>query len=232
MGNIKYLLVASVIVSVILISGCINLELNQTIRADGTSSVELVYDLSNIADMAQSMNGTGPDVDAIRQNMSVTCNEIGDKTRWSNVQCSVSDDLKITIKGELDLRNSDALVITTTDSKTTYRYSVKDVYNTLSDVSEPQGQEEVNDEQIQQAKQMAAMMNIKMDYTLKMPGKITRADVGEVNDDTVTISLFDLAGRDAVYVESELSAGLDTTIIIGIVVVIIIIVAALAVFLR
>jgi len=225
-GN-KHVFLVFAVFSAILVSGCINLEINQTIRQDGTSSVELAYNLSNIADMARAMNGTGPDIDEMRENMTYTCDEIREKARWSNVHCSVSDGPRITISGELDLSNSEALAITSDGSSTTYRYNVKDIYNTLSDVGEPQGQENVTDEQIQQAKRMAAMMNIRMDYTLKMPGKITSADIGEVNGDTVSMSLFDLAGRDAVYVESELSAGMDPALMAGIAVVIVIVVVAM-----
>jgi len=226
MVGLRQLLLASVIVSVILVSGCINMEIRQKIRADGISEMQLTYDLSAITQLPDQLGDatvTPPDIDELRQNVTQTCDEFSADAGWSNVQCSVTDDFKVLISGEYSLKDSPALEITPSLLSTTYRYNVKNVYNTLSDVSETQGQE-FSEDQLEQAKSMAGLMNMKMEYVIEMPGAITHADIGEVEGNTVTIDIFDLAGTGDVYVESQETNIALLGAVAGIVVIILIVI--------
>jgi hypothetical protein len=103
----------------------------------------------------------------------------------------------------------------------TYEYDVKNIYIILSNASEAQ-EEEFSDAQLRQTKSIAGLMGMEWKYTLEMPGKITKADVGEIVDNKVIIDMFDLVEKDHVYVESQKLNFLWDIFIIAIIVTVII----------
>jgi len=207
MKQIKLFFLVFILFAIIFVSGCINMEVNQKINSDSNSEIEIVYDLSAIAGISSQFESDLEQQESMsdfNENLSQACTEFNEKTDWKNAKCITTDDYKIIMSGEISLKDSPDFKITRSIPFITYRYDVKNIYTILSDVnvSEDQGQD-FSDESLLETKSMSRLFNMEWKYTLEMPGKITKADVGEIKDNKVIIDMFDLAEEDHVYVESQ-----------------------------
>lgn len=187
------------------------MDVNQKIERDGTSEIEIVYDFSafsNIGDMdfGNSFEGKDEEQDFlsdIKQNLTEFCTEFNDaQTFLQNAKCTTPDDLKISINGEMSLKDGQGFEVTRSIPYVTYRYDAKNILLIMSNIS-PDQAEEFTDEKLLEAKSMSGLGGTEWTYTLEMPCKITSTDLGMIQDNKVTIDMFDMAKNDHVYITSQ-----------------------------
>lgn len=229
MRHSHVLAVSLLFCALILSSGCISLEIKQTMNRDGTSSLEIVYDLSKIKEMYEAMASEQEDsgmdfTSGFEENFTNMCEQLqqdveSGEGRLTNVKCRTTDDYKVIISGDVPQVPGDGFKVVQSFPYTTYIYDTKEIYKTMSGMGESQGQE-LSDESLRQAKAMYGMMNIEMKYIIVMPGTIVRADIGEIEGNRVVMDMLDFAEKKSVYVESQ---ELDTSIypIIGVIIAVI-----------
>lgn len=210
--NISLILI---LISVLFISGCISMDVKQKINRDGTSEIEIIYDLSAILGMAEQLGNSSGQQGNIsvgegsKENFTQACEGFNKEMKLKNAKCVTTEDYKIIINFDTSLENNPAFKVSRSIPYITYEYDVKNVYNILSDLpSVNQGgtgesqQEKFSDEELIQAKSMKAM-GVKYSYTLEMPGKISKTDVGNVQENKVVIDMFDMIGKEHIYVQSK-----------------------------
>jgi hypothetical protein len=226
MDNRNALNISLILIFVIFISGCIDVTINQKIRSDGTTEINIVYDLSAAAAMMKQY-GQEDFASGLRENLTKGCDNLTKSGLFRNVKCDYSEsDNKISISAESVSSIGSSIFDKKSDlffSK--YRYDAKAVYNLFSmgtNSFDVQGNT-MNDSSLLNMK----ALNAKWVYNLEMPGTITNADVGNVSGGKVVINIFDLIGKEHAYVESEELNILMLIIPIVIIAVIIIIIMAL-----
>lgn len=218
--------------TLLILSGCIKMDVQQTINMDKTSHIKVVYDASEFVSYMTSMGDsfsedttttddtTATDDTAVTDDTTTTdstttdpnaelltgfeeaCDEFLAQTTWTNPACT-SQDYVFTMAGDISLTDSTALTTSKGATGTVYRYDLKELYTQLNAVGESQDQD-FSDAALQEQKEFADMSGITLTYTLTMPGTIDKADVGIISEDgtTVSINLFDMAGLESAYVES------------------------------
>jgi len=197
------------LLAVLILSGCISLDVKQKIKSNGDSEMEVTYDLSAFYSVANDMTagfGNGsvkqPEAGKEDNNLTESCGKFLKGTDWKNPKCRVTENYKIIMGGESSLKGNPAFKVSRSIPYITYHYDVKNVYSELSDASKSQDQE-FSDAQLSKSKQVANAMGMKFTYTVEMPGKISKADIGEVKGNQVVIDLFELSGKEVVYIESQ-----------------------------
>lgn len=192
----------------LLLSGCIKMTVNQTIDTDGSSHMEVVYDMTAMVDSVQSMDdGSNPDALSIitPEDAQASCDQFASETAWANPTCSI-EGYVFTMGGDVQLVSPEF-----TTSKglggTNYSYDLKNLYTQLQAVGDSQGQE-FSDTALKEQKEYVELTGIELTYTLTMPGTITSTDVGTISEDgsSVTIDLFDLADLESAQVVSEVAS--------------------------
>ena len=163
----------------------------------------------------------------LENNFTQACSRFYEKTTWKNANCKVTDDYKIIMSGELSLKDNTAFEISRSIPYITYKYDIKNIYSILSDVSESQEQE-ISDIELNKTEPTNGLMGMELKYILEMPGKITKADMGEIEDNRITIDMIDMVEKEHIYVESqELNLLWDLGIVLFILVVIIAVVVSI-----
>jgi hypothetical protein len=178
------------ILSALLLSGCINVQINHTITEDGTGEIEMIYDMSQImgmvAGMAQSGGQEAPSEET-------TCAQMTNGSKLDNLECRMTSQGVFVLKGTIDMVENGYLTIEEKDGKKVYSFSLDNIEPMLA--SNAENADSVvpsdDDESIAQAKQMGANYT----YTLTMPGKIVQAEIGSVEGNTLTIDMLEEAGN-------------------------------------
>jgi len=184
---------------VVFISGCIKIDVTQKINGDGSSSIQVVYDLSAIYNISSSFGNLTNSTGSFTNTSAQTCTSFYNTTRWQNPNCTVTQDFKIILSGTVSLSNDPYFNITNSVPYINYRYDAKDVLNILSNSSQNQSQN-FTDAGLTGLK---ALPGSEFTYSLQMPGTITKADVGKIYGNTVAINVFDLIGKQHDYIESQ-----------------------------
>jgi len=197
------------VITLLFLSGCIKMNIQQTINADKTSHIEMTYDASEFVSYMTSMGDsfsedattTDPNADLLAS-FDEACTTFLAETTWANPTC-ISQDYVFAMAGDISLADDPALTVGKGATGTVYRYDLKNLYTQLNAVGTSQGQD-FSDTSLQEQKEFADMSGITLTYTLTMPGTITKYAVGTLSEDgaTVSINLFDMAGLESVYVES------------------------------
>lgn len=185
MKTIKSIMLISLLALVIIMSGCINIDIKQTIEKDGMSEITIEYNVSGMLDMIPE-----EDMDEAQKNFL-------SNTTWDNAECEFVDGILI-MTGSLDV--SDVLEVTETDSGTLYKYDAKNVYNIFNDAA---GDENSISDETMNDSALGEQMGISYTFTLTMPGEITNSTVGVIDGNTVVIDMFDLPDHEHAYVESK-----------------------------
>jgi hypothetical protein len=217
-------LTALALVAMAFLGGCIKMNVNQTISDSGKSSIEVIYDMQEFASYMEGMGEEGDETSLTDEDMQESCTEFYEQTTWENANCEVADWV-FTMSGDVTLSDT-----AWEDTGSTYRYDLKNLYELLNAVGESQDQE-FSDEALKEQKDMVELTGIELTYTLTMPGPITKADVGTIQEDdpnTVVVNLFDLADVETAYVESA-KGGMNTTMLIVVGAVILVVVAGVVV---
>lgn len=190
------------LILLVAVSGCIRGEIVETIRGDGTSLVAMEEDYSKLYELVKQSAGEEESA-AFRQNLTQSCTEFLKVTKLKNARCDAGENFVITKSGEYSPRESGALVVSPSIPYTTYKYDAKNIFGVLGNASAPQGQT-FSEEALAQTKSQAALLGLDFKYTVVMPGEVTKKDIGEIKDkNNVVINLFDMVGRENLYVESQ-----------------------------
>lgn len=196
------------LVGVMLLSGCIKMDVQQTVNTDGSSHMKVVYDMTGMVESMQSMDdGTNPDALSIitPEDAQASCDQFTTETSWANPTCSI-EGYVFTMEGDVQLE-SPAFTSSKGLTSTSYNYDLKDLYTQLQAVGDSQGQE-FSDTALKEQKEYVEFTGIELTYTLTMPGTITTSDVGTISEDgtNVTINLFDMAELESAHVVSEVKS--------------------------
>ncbi len=207
----KKFLVAALLVSLVLLSGCLKIEMREDIQANGMSTISMKIDMSNFPQQGEETNPC--------EGM-----ETGEGPALQNLQCTYEDKV-LALTGQFDRSNSTAF----TKDGDNYRLDVKaalEEFNETSDESSQMPEDE-------QGMELLKSSGFEYSYYIKMPGTMVSQEGGEVQDDGyVKFDLLEL--DDGAYVESTTAGGfgMDAMLIFGGLVVLIAVVAILVMALK
>lgn len=187
----------------ILISGCINISAQQEVYENGTSTVMVTYDLSQLGNMG-SMNFGLPN-----STSNITQSEPEAQDLCANIsanwQCEQTDDFVMEIQKTIELPE-DAFQTEESLLQTQYRYQLGHIHTILSDSTT--GGEGGNWQALRQ-------MGAEATYTLQLPGELVETDKGTIQGDQVEVSLFELVDDTDSYAVSRQQTFLGEYLVLG-----------------
>ena len=198
--NRNFLLLA--LFFIIFISGCIKIDVSQQINGDGSSSIQVIYDLSTIFNTTFSIFGNFTNSSSsgnFTNTSSQICSTFYNNTSWQNPNCMVTQDYKIIFSGTISLVNDSSFNVSNSIPYSNFKFDARDLLNILAKSSKGQSQNFTD----------AGLSGLKIlpgsefSYSLQMPGSITSAEIGKIYGNTVVINVFDLIGKQHDYIESQ-----------------------------
>lgn len=210
----KFITIGSLIAASILFGGCMKVNVNHIIQADGTSRIEIINDLSALAGLGDLNNaslGSLGDAAAdpaasdqladFEQNLEAACDDFYKDTHLQNPNCERKEYV-VTMSGDYDIPDT-AFTVKKSIPYVTYTYDAKQVIMALGETGGEQAKQ-FDEAALAQAKAGAALIGMELNYTVTMPGKeLVSASVGEATETTVKIDIFDLVGNDATTIQSQ-----------------------------
>ncbi|MBN2067335.1 MAG: hypothetical protein JW744_02615 [Candidatus Diapherotrites archaeon] len=187
----KRILLAGLLLAIVLLSGCVKVEMRENIGPDGMSDITVKMDMSALA----SMPGA--------EDMDNPCEGMSSNDSMIDTTCTFEDNV-VTITGKLDRSNLPGLVM---GDGGIYKFNVKDALKGLDTDSATAGTgtgdpTEMTEEQRQQMK----TFGVTYDYYVKLPGTITAQEGGVIQSDGFV--KFDmLALPEKAFVESSTAGG-------------------------
>jgi len=189
MRNLLMVLFAA---SVLLLSGCISMDTRQKVEKDGSSTITQKIDMSGLVAYAKSMNGsTGNSSISAGASFSEVCvNETRDD---STLKCTydeqgiilmekkvVAADVGYEFKAESQFPNTVYTFSTDTMPQLTKKKGIGSV-----GAAPGAGEDKpvkFADSATKGSMAMLKMANVKIDYTIEMPGELVSAENGEIKD--------------------------------------------------
>lgn len=183
-----------------LLTGCIKIDIAQTIEADGSARVVLNYDVSELQKTEEEINknlNTNPRVRRSSSSSSRSgitgCDsflkESPPPKEITNIECVDTSEYSFRLTADQKLPRR-MFVIRKANDKTVYLYRIQNanalVESNLSKKSDPTAEEAEMGEEL-------ARSIIQGTFTLTMPGKIIVAPGGVISGNTVTYDIHDLA---------------------------------------
>ena len=211
-NTIKKISMISVLGLVILLAGCINLEIKQKIDRVGNSNIEIVFDMSKLVEpfkesVSQYCSEVSEEKDS-KEGFMKSCDDFNEKTKLKNPKCSVTEDYKIVMSGELAL-GGETFKVVKSIPYITYTYDAKHIEKLVSESVGGSKNLGIPSEDLGESSDFGnfglspEMLGIKATYTLEMPGKIVKADFGEIKDNKLIMDLIELQDKDKALVESQ-----------------------------
>lgn len=208
----KKILLVSLIFLVIFFSGCLSIDIYQKINSDGSSEIEVIYDISKI--VASGMAGEEFTLEGACENATPQ------RGQFENIRCT-ADDKKGIMTISFSVPSKDMIGFTNEDD--VYQYDALFMLELLSNKDEPEEPESENDtdmmlhmggssfdqEFLAQMNTTAAMFDTHMTLVIEMPGEITQSDLGIIDGNKVTINMFDMIGSESVLIKSKGSSGFN-----------------------
>ena len=198
------------ILALIVLSGCIKVNVFDKISADGTSSIEMKMDMSALASFPQTEGEEltpeklcesvleSPEEGQTGE-LALTSKSIADV--YQNVNCTATKDFIVTVTGT---RKLDASEYSTEGG--VFKYSPSS--SSSESYGGTVGQ---NPEQLQQLKSVG----MEITYTVEMPGKILKAEGAiEIKDNTAKFDFLQNPVK-KIEVESQLPGAIDFNLILG-----------------
>jgi len=252
MEKLKGIAFALGLILIVFFSGCVKVNIEHEIKSDGTNEMNIKYDFAELYDMGKSaysstsQPGSPSWADAERQmdqNMEKSCSDVKKQFAEKNIKGECSFDTKskvLSLHYSFSMQDDPALAKAFTVSHSppyvNYKYNAAAISksNMLKSLGSSPGTTDTTknmDTNIdpQQLKLMKSVVPIT--YTVTMPGKIIRADVGEIKDNKVVIDYYDLIGKNEAYIESQ-EFNLMPVIIIGAIIAVLCIVVVLVLLKR
>ncbi|MDP3970750.1 MAG: hypothetical protein Q8P90_03545 [bacterium] len=195
--------------SVLLLGGCIKMDMQQTINKDGSSHVKIVNDLTAFGEFSQLDDASlgaagdtaaGDELSQITENLDSACDDFYADTTMENAVC-VRDEYIITMEGDLQL-TEDIFDVKKSLPYITYSYDATNAFALMNETGGEQSKQ-LDETAISEAKASADLIGMELNYTLTMPAPITNSSVGVVTANQVVIDVFDLSGEEAIYIESQ-----------------------------
>lgn len=210
--NKRILMVLLGALPIIALGGCMKVSVDQVVQPDGSSHVRIVNDISAIAGLGDlndmslggledSANVEAADLGEFEENLNSACDDFYRDTTLQNPNCARADYV-ITMEGDLQIPEEQFKVKKSLPYKT-YSYNAQYVFDVLGETGGEQSQQ-FNKEKLTEAKAGADLIGMTLSYTVTMPGKeVIAASIGDIDQTTVTMDIFDLIGEDEVMVESQ-----------------------------
>lgn len=213
------------------LTGCVTIDINHKINSDGTSFIEVVYNMSgmyaSLAGMGEAMGGSGAPFEDSCQGVDFSNSIIIDGV------CETRDGYLMVLKGKLPA----SALVGFEETTTGYNYDIRSIYSVLNSLNSASASttggesDEISDEFLSDANNK--MMLSAFTYTIEMPTKVVDTTIGTIKGKKVTIDMYELPDVESAFIESDNtgSFALDNQmmIIIGIVIIAIIIVVLLLV---
>ncbi|MFC2162369.1 hypothetical protein ACFLRF_01690 [Candidatus Altiarchaeota archaeon] len=181
-----------VFTALVLLSGCIKMQVTEDIDSDGMSTVTMIMEPVNKTGVKEQMDEDDSGGDPCEQmNMS--------DTKLTDVTCKFDkENIRLIITGRLNRLEAGGLIIT----GTRYRLDVQDALDDMGDDGDKDSFSKNNEELFKMKDQ-----GVTYDYIVKMPGSvITQAGGTRQFDGSVKFDLLDLP--EGAYVESQVTPGL------------------------
>jgi hypothetical protein len=189
--TIRFLSVLLITCSVLL-AGCFDLEVNQTINEDGTSKMEMVIDMTKTmeqmkAQMEQMSESMGGNASSQQGSDELTCDDFEEANLpegAANPMCEKLGPYAIKVSYDMDLLALDALDIQESDGIKTYTFN-------MDDLSKLTSEDEGNGSSSSYSMNQMSPKDMGMTYiyTLTMPGEIIKSDIGLIEGNKVTIDV-------------------------------------------
>lgn len=196
--NARFLPIAVLVLSLAL-AGCVKIQTTQTLAPNGDLTTETKMDLGGLVAAAQSMGEGG--AEELTQNLTTACPELQKSLvgkNASNVSCSVSGYV-ITASYKENIATSAMFSVSQGFPfiTYTYRFGKHDTFANMTQGLEEGGQEF--------SKDMLKSAGVEAKYVLAMPGTLSKASVGEIKDNKLTVDalVVEPAALKDAYAESQ-----------------------------
>ncbi|MDO8649318.1 MAG: hypothetical protein Q7R81_06070 [Candidatus Peregrinibacteria bacterium] len=186
----------------LLLCGCIKIDATQTIGKDGSVSMELVFDASQIQSLTDSLTESLEEAQEGRETSltdspmdEFNCDEFTTKLEesFSNVTCEMVDEGVLRIRAKSTPLPRSAFTSRKSSGRETFTYRVSDVLRVMGTEDEP-----LSPKDLQEQKGI-----VTWKYTIVMPGKIKRSSIGKIKGSKVTFDLAELATKPNATIMSE-----------------------------
>lgn len=187
--KIKYINITLVIITFLLLSGCVKVEGFQSINEDGFSEVELVFDISEMMAMSQQMGGSTEDSEDPCEEYDKNHSKTKAEEEFS-MTCTYDDKGIVTLSGSKQLTEDDNLIVEKSLFKTIYTYNPKDILEAQMNLLNDDEGDMSSDDILEQGEQYG----VELTYNLEMPGIIIEDDgLGDVvGDNRIEYDLFEV----------------------------------------
>ncbi len=222
MGALKRIAPLAIVLFMVLLMGCIKVDISEKIHPDGMADFKMTINMSGMANLGSMIKdnisfGDNPPLEnnspvsggtglvsmgmqdsgaAMGSGGMMDCGETKtkmEKLGYSDIHCEMNkEQLIMTITAKRKLTEKDGFKKRATILGAKYSYR-PNMTSLLG--NEGGGQENSNPA-------MAKAMGISMTYTVEMPGKITKVENGEIVDGKAVFDLLE-AGNERLYIESE-----------------------------
>lgn len=205
MVEMRLFIIFTLVVALIMTSGCIELEVREEIKPDGLSRIIMQVDMSAFE---EQMNASG--AEDTGQSKGLCDNEQAPEG-WEIISCKEEDGVS-TLVGEYNRIGDGSLSI----DGDTYRLDVVkaiEVMNQQNDEDSDAAQMDMDSLQDEEAVQQIKQMGVVYNYYVTMPGKVTGQLGGvEQEDGSILFDVLDLP--EGAYAESSTGGfGLDKNLI-------------------
>lgn len=173
-------------------TGCYSIHVDQRISHDGSGSVEITYDLSEMGQMADMMGNMPNDFDDVDDDfdddvgidLDELCEDFYEQgSLLVNSECVVLGEYIMVISGDIPVGSVEIL-----DDGDKYGIMLKDIYKFMGPISED-GFEEMDDEEIL----LSEEMDVTMTLTVFFDGDVVESEVGDFDGNQLNINFYDLA---------------------------------------
>ncbi len=233
---ISYLFLAF---AVLFFSGCVNMGIEQELREDGSSDVVIKYDFSNIISSFGKLEEglQSEETSGVDEIMDGACDDEGGlgSVKEFGFDCSVTEDGLVVLKGKWQV-TSEFFEVKKGLPKITYTYNALGVFELINklnsnfDSGDFSSSDDNSEDFVDTLPQLRAL-GAKTTYAVTLPAKVESSEVGVVNENRVTMDIFDLRERDsAVIVASKVNPltyyiGASAGVVLLIVIILIIVVS-------
>ena len=194
--------------AVLFFSGCVDMEIEQKLRDDGSSDVIIRYDISAIVNYASEF---GDDSQSEELNELCEDEEGLGYAKEFGFDCNVTGNGIITLSGTWQV-TSEFFEFEEGLFRIKYKYNALGVFELLEEISPSEvldlGGPSFDDSQRSFADSMSQFetLGTKMKYTIIFPADVESSEVGVVSENRVIIDVFDLEDREsAVIVASKVN---------------------------
>lgn len=235
--------VAVFLVVLVAVSGCIKLTTSQKIFPDGVSETTITLDFSKLKSLSEQQGETQQQGLSSTPNCDNLSQSVQNNPDILDVKCELIDESKISIWMKQQLREPVFEAVQGIPFNT-YKFMPSNSnqlfgnmqQDSLGGIQAPPPQDEENTDQngatqdqekfTQQLQQMVSLA-FEFDYSLEMPGQVTKAEGGRIKDNKAEYNLLEMLAlanqKKQIYVESQeinpviLMGGVGLLLVLGLI---------------